>query len=104
MTYEWRQPTPTEMLDFFDEELERALLRRQAKGKGGQQVSDFSDFASVPTSGIIRLQRWSRDFRITLKAQEKEDARAQNHEGTAHEQDSEGLETEASVFDERSEF
>ena len=66
------EPTLEQLLDGFDNEVERASANIAARGKGGQQVSFFGDFANAAPSVLGRLRWWSRSFRQAAQLPDKE--------------------------------
>jgi len=61
-------PTMAQLLDGFDDEIERAAADAAGRNKGGQQCGIFSgDFARCPPSTYGRLRWWSKAFRAALE-------------------------------------
>lgn len=55
----------TEMRSFA-EMVECESRQREQDRRGGQHVTNTGDLCSAPTSVLIRMERWARDFRSLL--------------------------------------
>lgn len=55
----------------FIDEVEREI-RCRSRGKGGQQVPNFGDFANMPPSSLNRLKWWSNEMKAHLANKKEE--------------------------------
>jgi hypothetical protein len=61
-----KEQTLRELVKAFESDIDEAIRRAHAP-KGGQHVPNFSDFANIPLSRLLRLQWWAKTFRAQLE-------------------------------------